>query len=81
MRKALHFITIALAISVLQGVKGATWYVDGKVPVSGDGTSWLFAFQKIQQGIDAASDGASTTWLDTRPPVSQKFYRIELSLE
>jgi len=34
-----------------------TWYVDGSVPSSGDGTTWETAFKKIQEGIDAASDG------------------------
>jgi hypothetical protein len=31
-----------------------TWYVDGSVAESGDGTSWETAFRKIQEGIDAA---------------------------
>ncbi len=35
-----------------------TWHVDGSVPVSGDGTLWETAFKTIQEGIDAASDGA-----------------------
>jgi len=35
----------------------ATWYVDGSVPVSGDGTSPETAFMRIQEGIDAAFDG------------------------
>jgi hypothetical protein len=34
-----------------------TWYVDASVPQSGDGTSWESAFKKIQEGIDAASNG------------------------
>ncbi len=33
-------------------------YVDGSVQVSGDGTSWDKAFKTIQEGIDAASEGA-----------------------
>ncbi len=36
-----------------------TWYVDGSVPVSGDGGSWERAFQTIQEGIDAARAGDS----------------------
>ena len=35
----------------------ATWYVDGSVSTSGDGTSWGTAFKTIQDGIDAANDG------------------------
>ncbi|MDP2895875.1 MAG: right-handed parallel beta-helix repeat-containing protein [bacterium] len=35
----------------------ATWYVDGAVPVSGDGTSWERAFRTVQDGIDRASEG------------------------
>lgn len=33
------------------------WYVDVRVAESGDGTTWETAFQKIQEGIDAASAG------------------------
>jgi len=34
-----------------------TWYVSGSVSASGDGKTWETAFQAIQEGIDAASDG------------------------
>ncbi len=36
----------------------ATWHVDGSVDASGDGTLWERAFKTIQEGIDAASEGA-----------------------
>ncbi len=35
----------------------ATWYVSVSVTSSGNGTSWEKAFQTIQEGIEAASDG------------------------
>jgi hypothetical protein len=34
-----------------------TWYVDGAVSASGDGTSMRSALKTIQEGIDKASDG------------------------
>jgi hypothetical protein len=39
------------------GMKNAVWYVDGALAVSGDGKTWEAAFKKIQEAIDAASDG------------------------
>ncbi len=39
-----------------EATPGATWYVDGRVPSSGDGTSCETAFQTIQEGIDAAGE-------------------------
>lgn len=59
--RVLRFLSIALggllcclyphsAISI-------TWYVDGGMSESGGGQSWEGAFRKIQEGIDAASDG------------------------
>ncbi len=36
---------------------GSTWYVDGSLSASGDGTAWATAFKKIQEAIDAALDG------------------------
>ncbi len=40
-----------------RGSRGAGWYVDASVPESGDGRTWGTAFKRIQEGIDAASDG------------------------
>lgn len=55
------------------------FYVDGSVPVSGDGLSWETAFKTIQEGIDAAdlhnqtnADGASP-WSGRNPYVWVKF--------
>jgi hypothetical protein len=46
-----------LVLFVFGAGSGATWYVDGSLAASGDGRSWETAFQKIQEGIDAAADG------------------------
>ena len=40
----------------------------------------LLSGEWVSEGI-MFSHGASTTWLDTRPPVPQKFYRIEMATE
>jgi hypothetical protein len=47
---------VVLAVFVSPAL-GATWYVDVAVETPGDGLSWGTAFQTIQEGIDAASDG------------------------
>jgi len=44
-------------VSLGAGVAGKTWYVDGSVLASGNGSSWPEAFETIQEGINAASDG------------------------
>lgn len=36
-------------------IKGNTWYVDGDVSASGDGTSWTNAYKTIQEAVTAAS--------------------------
>jgi len=33
------------------------WYVDGSIGISGDGASWLSAFQTIQEALGAAASG------------------------
>jgi len=51
---------IALIVSLFSfcgATASTTWYVDGWISPSGDGTSWLTGFNTIQQGIDEASDG------------------------
>jgi len=57
MQKTLGIIAIGFCLSLCQLATAATWYVDDSVPSSGDGTTWETAFETIQQGIDAASDG------------------------
>ncbi len=42
---------------ILSAAAAATWYVDDSVGSSGDGMSWATAFETIQEGITAASDG------------------------
>jgi hypothetical protein len=46
---------------VTVAAQGTTWYVDGSVAESGDGASWETAFQKIQEGIDAAWYGETVS--------------------
>ncbi len=57
MGKISFLVAISLLVLALVPVWGSTWYVDGSVSASGDGTTWATAFKKIQEGIDAASDG------------------------
>ncbi len=44
-----------LAVHALTKLAGKTWYVDGSVSQSGDGTSWSEAFKTIQEGIEASA--------------------------
>ena len=49
---------ILMSVFFVSGSATATeWYVDDSVAESGDGTSPARAFEKIQEGINAASDG------------------------
>jgi len=57
MKKMMAIIGAGVCVSLCQLVTGETWYVDGLVSTSGNGESWATAFQTIQEGIDAASDG------------------------
>ncbi|MDP2895186.1 MAG: right-handed parallel beta-helix repeat-containing protein [bacterium] len=57
MAKAIAIVACALSVFLSQPAWGATWYVDAGVSTSGDGSSWQTAFKRIQEGIDAASDG------------------------
>lgn len=61
MRSVLLLILALWVICILMPADCAEWYVDDSASVSGDGTSWEAAFQSIQEGIDAASDGDTVT--------------------
>jgi len=50
-------IGLGLCMFACQGALASPWYVDGAVSESGDGQSRETAFKKIQEGIDAASEG------------------------
>ena len=56
--KSILLKAATLSVSfALTSAAAATWYVDDSVATSGDGRSCETAFKKIQEGIDAASDG------------------------
>jgi hypothetical protein len=57
MGKISFLVLVSLLVFASLPVWGSTWYVDDSVAASGDGKSWETAFKKIQEGIDAASDG------------------------
>jgi hypothetical protein len=50
-------VLVSAVLIIPSAMPAVTWYVDDSVVSSGDGTSWASAFQKIQEGIDAASNG------------------------
>ena len=58
MRLALATMITMLAIMVA-GASADTYYVDGSVGSSGDGSDWDHAFKTIQEGIDACNTGSS----------------------
>src|SRR4030042_1162350 len=45
---------------VYKGPAAATWYVDGSVTQSGDGTTPQTAYKTIQEAIDGSSDARDT---------------------
>lgn len=55
---ALHvtFVCFCICLFISSPTPAATFYVDGAVSVSGDGSSWETAFKTIQEGIRAASE-------------------------
>ncbi len=57
MTKLLALVSVLFFAANTPPSPSAEWYVDGSVPESGDGSTWATAFKKIQEGIDAASDG------------------------
>ncbi|MDP2898940.1 MAG: right-handed parallel beta-helix repeat-containing protein [bacterium] len=57
MGKIVFLLTVALAVSASSPALAATWHVSESVESSGDGASWGTAFKRIQEGIDASSDG------------------------
>ena len=57
MRSVFLLAILSAAVCVMMSASAATWYVDGSVATSGDGTSWETAFKTIQQGVDTAVAG------------------------
>ncbi len=57
MNKIFAVLTTLFVLCIFRAAWGMTWYVNGSVSASGNGQSWETAFKKIQEGIDAASDG------------------------
>lgn len=57
MRSLFVLTILSTAICVTMSASAATWYVDGSVAATGDGTSWGTAFKTIQQGVDTAVAG------------------------
>lgn len=55
--RAILLLSISLAVVAMAQASGATWHVDDSVTSSGDGTSWAAAFKRIQEGIDASTEG------------------------
>ncbi len=45
---------LLVLLGVVFDASGATYYVNGVVHASGDGTTWAKAFKTIQEGVDAA---------------------------
>ncbi len=48
-------VVVMAAFGLVATAEAADWYVDGAVPGSGDGTTWVTAFKTIGEGITAAS--------------------------
>ncbi len=57
MGKRIAILALGMSALLPRPATGETWYVDGSVTTTGDGSSWEAAFKKIQQGIDASSHG------------------------
>jgi len=56
MSKSLTGASLLLAFLPMAALP-ATWYVDGTVAQSGEGTSWYTAFKTVHEGIIAADEG------------------------
>jgi hypothetical protein len=56
-RAFLACLLLLLPLSRTASISASTFYVSSSVSASGNGESWQTAFKKIQEGIDAASDG------------------------
>ena len=59
LRRGFLFAVFIGLLSFGGAAAGTTWYVDSSVSVSGDGQSWETAFRTIEEGMEAASDGAT----------------------
>ena len=50
-------VALILAVGVCGSSSATVWYVDVDNTGFEDGTEWAKAFNSIQEGVDAASDG------------------------
>jgi hypothetical protein len=59
MKRLLAIASLALAMVLWVAAAGeaGVWYVDGAMPASGSGTSWVEAKKTIQEAISAAANG------------------------
>ena len=61
LRTVLFAATVFLLFFPPTVLVAAKWYVDGSVAEPGDGTTSATAFKRIEEGIDATSDGDRVT--------------------
>ncbi len=80
MREIISGVSLVLVVCLVQGVSGATWYVAGSVPVSGDGTPEK-PFKRIQEGMGASTDGDTVVVAQGTYTENVIFYGEDIALQ